>query len=97
MNRFLLIRGAVRQKDAFSGIVLGLGTLLVEMAYVVFIILLGIKLFRQGAYYQLFKRAGEGKRISRQAANVLGTLVYAVIVLGLLPIVNSVSGRIFGG
>lgn len=97
MNRFLLIRAAVRQKDAFSGIVSGLGALLVEIAYNVFIILLGIKLFRQGTYYQLFKRAGEEKRISRQAANVLGTLVYAVIVIGLLPIVNSVSAKIFGG
>ena len=92
-----MIRNAVRQKDAISGVVSGLGMLVVEIVYLVFALLLGINLFRQGMYYQLFRKAGEERKISSQAANVIGTLLYTVLILILLPIVKAVSKRIFGG
>lgn len=91
------MRNAVRQKDAISGVVSGLGMLAAEIVYLVFALLLGINLFRQGMYYQLFRKAGEERKISSQAANVIGTLLYAVLILILLPIVKAVSKRIFGG
>ena len=59
MNRLLFIRNSVRQKDAFSGVVTGLGILAVETAYLVFAVILGINLFRRGTYFQMLKRAGE--------------------------------------
>ena len=97
MNRFLLARNTVRQKDAISGVMAGLGALTVEIIYIVFMVLLGINLFRRGAYYQLFTRAGEGNRISRQAANVIGSLIFFVLTVVLLPVVKIVGKKLFGG
>ena len=97
MNRFLLTQNSVRQKDAISGVMSGLGALTVEIIYIVFMVLLGINLFRRGAYYQLFMRAGEENRISRQAANVIGSLIFFVLAVVLLPVVKIVGKKIFGG
>ncbi len=97
MNRFLLTRNTVRQKDAISGVVSGLGALTVEIMYIVFMVLLGINLFRRGAYYELFSKAGEGNKISRQAANVIGTLIFFVLAVILLPVVRFFGKRLFGG
>lgn len=96
MNRLFFIRNSVRQKDAISGVVTGLGVLAVETAYLVFAIILGINLFKRGTFYQILKRAGEGDKTSSQSANVLGTLIYTVLVLMLLPVVKVVSAKIFG-
>ena len=97
MNRFLLPRNAVRQKDAISGVMSGLGALAVEIIYIVFMVLLGINLFRRGAYYELFTKAGEGNKISRQAANVIGSLIFFVLAVVLLPVVKIVGKKLFGG
>ena len=97
MNRILLTRNAVHQKDAISGVMSGLGALAVEITYIVFIVLLGINLFRRGVYYQLFSKAGEGNKISRQAANVIGSLVFFVLAVILLPVIRVVGKRLFGG
>ncbi len=75
----------------------GLGALAVEITYIVFMVLLGINLFRRGAYYELFTRAGEGNKISRQAANVIGSLIFFVLAVVLLPVVKIVGKKIFGG
>ena len=96
MNRLIMSNLAVKQKDAISGVLSGLGVLVVETVYLVFAILLGLNLFRRGAYYQLFSKAGEENRASRQSANVLGTVLFAVLVILLLPLVKFVSGKIFG-
>ena len=96
MNHLLFIKNSVRQKDAISGVVTGLGVLAVETAYLVFAIILGINLFKRGTFYQILKRAGEGDKTSNQSANVLGTLIYTVLVLILLPVVKAVSTKIFG-
>ncbi len=96
MNRLIMTNLAVKQKDAISGVLSGLGVLVVETVYIVFAILLGLNLFRRGAYYQLFSKAGEENRASRQSANVLGTVLFAVLVILLLPLVKFVSGKIFG-
>ena len=97
MNRFLSARNTVRQKDAISGVTSGLGALTVEIIYIVFMVLLGINLFRRGSYYELFTRAGEGNKISRQAANVIGSLIFFVLAAVLLPVVRIAGKRIFGG
>ena len=97
MNRFLLSRNTVRQRDAISGVMSGLGALAVEITYIVFMVLLGINLFRRGAYYELFTRAGEGNKISRQAANVIGSLIFFVLAVVLLPIVKIIGKKLFGG
>lgn len=97
MNRFLLARNTVRQRDAISGVMSGLGALTVEIIYIVFMVLLGINLFRRGAYYQLFTRAGEENRISRQAANVIGSLIFFVLAIVLLLVVRIVGKKLFGG
>ena len=97
MNIFFLPRSAVRQKDAISGVMSGLGSLTVEIVYIVFMVLLGINLFRRGAYYQLFTRAGEGNRISRQAANVIGSLIFFVLTVVLLPVIQIIGKKLFGG
>ena len=96
MNRLIMTNLAVRQKDAISGVLSGLGVLVVETVYIVFAILLGLNLFRRGSYYQLFSKAGEENKTSRQSANVLGTVLFAVLVILLLPLVKFVSGKIFG-
>ena len=96
MNRLIMSNLAVRQKDAISGVLSGLGVLVVETVYMVFAILLGLNLFRRGSYYQLFSKAGEENKTSRQSANVLGTVLFAVLVILLLPLVKFVSGKIFG-
>ena len=88
MNRFLLTNLSVRQKDAISGVLSGLGVLAVETVYLVFAFLLGLNLFRRGSYYQLFSKAGEENKTSRQSANVLGTLIYAAVVFLLFPLVK---------
>ena len=97
MNRFILFRNTVHQKDAISGVMSGLGALAVEITYIVFMVLLGINLFRRGAYYELISRAGEGNKISRQAANVIGSLIFFVLAVVLLPVVKIVGKKIFGG
>ena len=97
MHRFLLTQNTVRQKDAISGVMSGLGALMVEIIYIVFMVLLGINLFRRGTYYQLFTRIGEENKISRQAANVMGSLIFFVLAVVLLPIVKAISKRLFGG
>ena len=97
MNRFFLSRNTVHQKDAISGVMSGLGALAVEITYIVFMVLLGINLFRRGSYYELFTRAGEGNKISRQAANVIGSLIFFVLAVVLLPVVKIVGKKIFGG
>ena len=96
MNRLIMTNLAVKQKDAISGVLSGLGVLVVETVYLVFAVLLGLNLFRRGTYYQLFSKAGEENRASRQSANVLGTVLFAVLVILLLPLVKFVSGKIFG-
>ena len=96
MNRLIMSNLAVKQKDAISGVLSGLGVLVVETVYIVFAILLGLNLFRRGAYYQLFSKAGEENRASRQSANVLGTVIFAALVILLLPVVKFISGKIFG-
>ncbi len=97
MNRFISARNTVRQKDAISGVMSGLGALTIEIVYIVFMVLLGINLFRRGAYFQLFTRAGEGNRISRQSANVIGSLIFFMLAALLLPVVRIVGKRLFGG
>ena len=97
MNRFLLTRNTVRQKDAISGVMSGLGALTVEITFIVFMVLLGINLFRRGAYYELFSKAGEENKISRQAANVIGSLIFFVLAVVLLPIVKIIGKKLFGG
>ena len=87
---------SVRQKDAISGVLSGLGVLAVEIVYLVFAFLLGLNLFRRGAYYQLFSKAGEENKTNRQSANVLGTLVFTALVFLLFPLVKFISGKIFG-
>ena len=96
MNRLIMTNLVVKQKDAISGVLSGLGVLVVETVYIVFAILLGLNLFRRGSYYQLFSKAGEENKTSRQSANVLGTVLFAVLVILLLPLVKFVSGKIIG-
>ena len=96
MNRLLLMNLSVRQKDAISGVLSGLGVLAVEIIYLVIAFLLGLNMFRRGTYYQLLSKTGEGNRISRQSANVLGTLIFAGVVILLYPLVELLSGKIFG-
>lgn len=96
MNRFLLMNLSVRQKDAISGVLSGLGVLVVETVYLAFAFLLGLSLFRRGSFYQLVSKAGEENKTSRQSANVLGTLIYAALVLLLFPLVKFISSKIFG-
>ena len=96
MNRLFMLNLSVRQKDAITGVLSGLGVLVVETVYLAFAFLLGLNLFRRGAYYQKFSKAGEGNRTSRQSANVLGTLIYAAIVFLLFPLVKFISGKLFG-
>lgn len=96
MNRFLMLNLSVRQKDAITGVLSGLGVLVVETIYLAFAFLLGLNLFRRGAYYQLFRKAGEENRTNRQASNVLGTLIYAAIVFLLFPLVKFISSKLFG-
>ena len=97
MNRFLFTKNEVHQKDAISGVMSGLGALTVEIVYIVFMVLLGINLFRRGTYYQLFQRAGEGNRISKQAANVIGSLIFFVLTVVLLPVIKIIGKKLFGG
>ena len=97
MNRFFLSRNTVHQKDAISSVMSGLGALGIEITYIVFMVLLGINLFRRGTYYELFTKAGEGNKISRQAANVIGSLIIFVLAVVLLPVVKIVGKKIFGG
>ena len=97
MNRFFLARNTVHQEDAISGVMSGLGALGIEITYIVFMVLLGINLFRRGSYYELFTKAGEGNKISRQAANVIGSLIFFVLAVVLLPVVKIVGKKIFGG
>ena len=97
MNRFLLTRNAVHQKDAISGVMSGLGALGIAITSIIFMVLLGINLFRRGSYYELFTKAGEGNKISRQAANVIGSLIFFVLAVVLLPVVKIVGKKIFGG
>lgn len=97
MNRLLSARNTIHQKDAISGVMSGLGALTVEIIYIVFMVLLGINLFRRGAYYEIVTRAGEGNKISRQSANVIGSLIFFVLAIVLLPIVRIVGKRLFGG
>ena len=97
MNRFILSRNTVHQKDAISGVMSGLGALGIEITYIVFMVLLGINLFRRGSYYELFTKAGEGNKISRQAENVIGSLIFFVLAVVLLPVVKIVGKKIFGG
>ena len=87
---------SVRQKDAISGVLSGMGVLVVETIYLVFAFLLGLNLFRRGAYYQLFSKAGEENKTNRQSANVLGTLVFTTLVFLLFPLVKFISGKLFG-
>ena len=91
MNRFLLTHNTVRQKDAISGVMSGLGALTVEIIYIVFMFLVGINLFRRGAYYQLFTRVGEENRINRQSANVVGSLIFFVLTMVLLPVIKAIA------
>lgn len=97
MHRFLFTKNEVHQKDAISGVMSGLGALTVEIVYIVFMVLLGINLFRRGAYYELFQRAGEENRISRQAANVIGSLIFFVLTVLLLPVIQIIGKKLFGG
>ena len=92
MNRLIMSNLAVRQKDAISGVLSGLGVLVVETVYLVFAVLLGLNLFRRGTYYQLFSKAGEENKTSRQSANVIGTVIFAVLVILLLPLVKFCTG-----
>ena len=96
MNRLLMMNLSVRQKDAISGVLSGLGVLVVETVYLSFAFLLGLNMFRRGTYYQLFSKAGEENKTNRQSANVLGTLVFTAIVFLLFPIVKYISGKLFG-
>ena len=96
MNRFQIMNLSVQQKDAISGVLSGLGALVVETVYLSFAFLLGLNMFRRGVYYQLFRKAGEENKTSRQSANVIGTLIYAAAVFLLFPIVKFISGKIFG-
>ena len=96
MNRLLLMNLSVRQKDAISSVLFGLGVLAVETVYLVFAFLLGLNMFRRGTHYQLLSKIGEGNKMSRQSANVLGTLIFACVVFLLFPLVKFISGKIFG-
>ena len=96
MYRLLMMNLSVRQKDAISGVLSGMGVLVVETIYLVFAFLLGLNLFRRGAYYQLFSKAGEENKTNRQSANVLGTLVFTTLVFLLFPLVKFISGKLFG-
>lgn len=97
MKKSLFLHMTVRQTDAITGVLPGLGALAVEISYLVFAILVGMKLFRQGAYYQLFKQAGEEKRTDSQTANVIGSIIYIALIFILLPLVKAISKRLFGG
>ncbi len=96
MNRLLLIRNSVRQKDAFSGVVTVLGVLSVETVYLVFDVILGVNFFKRGTFYQMLKQAGEENKTNSQTANVLGTLLYALIILLFLPVMKAIAIKIFG-
>ena len=96
MSRLFLMKLSVQQKDAVSGVLSGLGVLAVEIIYLVSAVLFGLNMFRRGTYYQLFSKAGEGNKMSRQSANVLGTLIFAGVVILLYPLVGILSGKIFG-
>lgn len=97
MHRFLFTKNEVHQKDAISGVMSGLGALTVEIIYIIIMVLLGINLFRRGGYYQLFTRAGEENRISRQTANVIGSLIFFVLTVLLLPVIQIIGKKLFGG
>ena len=96
MNQILMMNLSVRQKDAISGVISGLGVLVIEIIYLVFAVLLGLNMFRRGTYYQLFRNAGEENKTNRQSANVLGTLIFTAIVFLLFPVVKFMSGKLFG-
>ncbi|MBQ6520181.1 MAG: hypothetical protein IJI14_15815 [Anaerolineaceae bacterium] len=87
---FLYVVNAAGSDSAVKGVLSGLGGLAAEIIYIAMAIIIGVNLFRRGSYYQLLKRSGEEDKTSSQVANVVGTIIYIVIVLLLLPIVKRI-------
>ena len=74
----------------------GLGALTVETVYIILAVLLGINLFKRGSFYQFIKRAGEEDRTNSQSANVIGTAIYFMLAIILLPLVKFLGAKLFG-
>lgn len=79
------------------GVLSRLGTLGVQIVFIVGAVILGVNLVKRGSFYEFMKNAGEGDRTNSQVANVVGIIIYGLIVFMLLPIVKAVATRLFGG
>lgn len=92
-----LLKTAVAGSDPVAGIVSGMGALAAQTVYIILAVLLGIRLFRSGAFYALFQNLGEERKAERQTVNVIGTAVYFLIAVLLLPLAGIIGTKIFGG
>lgn len=79
------------------GVLSGLGSLAVTIVYIVSAVILGINLLKRGSFYGLLKNVGEQDKTNSQIANVVGIIIYSLIVLLLLPIINNAASKLFGG
>ena len=96
MFPMFLLKISAAEKDPVIGIVSGLGALAVETVYIILAVLLGVNLFRRGSFYQIIKRVGEENRTDNQTANVIGTAVYFILAIILLPLVKFLGTKLFG-
>lgn len=90
------VKAAAVEKDPVVGVVSGLGALAVETVYIILVILFGMTLFRRGSFYGFIKRAGEEDRTNSQSANVIGTVIYYMLAIILLPLVKILGAKLFG-
>ncbi len=96
MFPMFILRIKAADKDPVIGIVSGLGALAVGTVYIILAVLIGINLFKRGAFYQIIKRVGEENRTDSQAANVIGAAIYFVLAIVLLPLVKFLGTKLFG-
>ena len=82
--------------DMTRGVLGGLGTLFIEIVYIILAVIIGINLIKRGSFYGFMKNVGEGDKTNSQIANVIGIVIYGLIVFLLLPIIKALAARIFG-
>ena len=74
----------------------GLGTMLVDIAYIAAVVIFGINLAKRDAFHQLINKAGEDDKTQGQISNVIGIAIYLIIAFLLLLLLNNAAGKIFG-
>ena len=78
-------------------VISGLGTTFIEIVYIAGAVILGINLLKRESFYELIKNFGEGDKTNSQVANIIGIIVYGVVVFLTLPLVKTVGLKLFGG